>query len=1038
MEKLFRLFLNRRLLIATCFILIAFIGVYSWFQLPIDAYPDIADVTVQVVTQVPGLAAEEIEQQITIPLERELNGMPGLVTMRSKNLFSISSILLVFKDGVDDYWARQRVQERINGIELPFGAIPELNPLTSPTGEICRYIIESSSYSLRELTDLQKWVVIPRLKQVMGVADVQNFGGITTQYQIEIDPNRLEKYDIPLSAVVENINKNNANAGGSMIDRGDLTYIIRGVGLIKDLDDLGKIVVKTTESIPIYLSDLGTLKYGNFERKGVFGYTDRERDYSESVQGIIQLLRYENPSKVLEDVHEAIDELNENILPDDVNIHFFLDRTHLVNATLNTVSHTLLFGVLLVIGVLIIFLGSWRSALVIAITIPLSLLIAFICMHFTNLQANLLSLGAIDFGIIVEGSIVMLETVLKKREENPEEELQLDNIVKRCVEMGKPIFFSMLIIIMAYLPLFTFERIEKKMFSPMAYTVGFAIMGALTVALLLTPGLAFIIYRKPQKVYKNRWLENLTKKYRRYVVKLVERPGKTFLPMAVILAATIILSITVGKDFLPTLDEGSLWLQVQMPPGITLEKSKALADTLRNHIIKYDEVRYVMTQVGRDDEGTDPFSTSHAECGVGLIPYKKWKKGKRKTDLINELTEDLSRLPGYSIGFSQPIIDMVMDQIAGSHSDLAIKIFGEDQKEARRIAEDIVKTVSGIKGAGDVSIEQEPPLPQLQIRANRDMIALYGLNVSDVSELIEVAIGGKAISQVFIGTRVYDVICRYNEQSRETPEKIGSLLLTSATGAKIPLSQIAEITTTTGPGIINREENSRFLTVRINMRNRDITSFLKEAGKAIENNVTYNPNEFNLKWSGQFDNQKRAFARLILIVPLSLALMFLLLFWSFGNFRQAWLQMALLPFPVFGGMVALNITGMSFNVSSAVGFIALFGIFTMNDVLMISHINQLRKKGEQLKDAVIKGSTHRFRQILMTSSVAILGLVPASLSTNIGSDVQRPLATVIVYGLVFGTLITLFVLPALYYMLEKRFLNRHLSINSLKTHEENL
>ena len=1038
MEKLFRLFLNRRLLIATCFILIACIGVYSWFQLPIDAYPDIADVTVQVVTQVPGLAAEEIEQQITIPLERELNGMPGLVTMRSKNLFSISSILLVFKDGVDDYWARQRVQERINGIELPFGAIPELNPLTSPTGEICRYIIESSTYSLRELTDLQKWVVIPRLKQVMGVADVQNFGGITTQYQIEIDPNRLEKYDIPLSAVVENINKNNANAGGSMIDRGDLTYIIRGVGLIKDLDDLGKIVVKTTESIPIYLSDLGTLKYGNFERKGVFGYTDRERDYSESVQGIIQLLRYENPSKVLEDVHKAIDELNENILPDDVNIHIFLDRTHLVNATLNTVSHTLLYGVLLVIGVLIIFLGSWRSALVIAITIPLSLLIAFICMHFTNIQANLLSLGAIDFGIIVEGSIVMLETVLKMREENPGEELQLDNIVKRCVEMGKPIFFSMLIIIMAYLPLFTFERIEKKMFSPMAYTVGFAILGALAVALLLIPGLAFIIYRKPQKVYKNRWLEHLTKKYHRYVVKLIEKPGKTFLPMAIILAATIILSITVGKDFLPTLDEGSLWLQVQMPPGITLEKSKALADTLRNHIIKYDEVRYVMTQVGRDDEGTDPFSTSHAECGIGLIPYKEWKKGKRKTDLINELTEDLARLPGYSIGFSQPIIDMVMDQIAGSHSDLAIKIFGENQEEARRIAEDIVKTVSGIKGAGDVSIEQEPPLPQLQIRANRDMIALYGLNVSDVSELIEVAIGGKAISQVFIGNRVYDVICRYNEQSRETPEKIGSLLLTSATGAKIPLSQIAEITTTTGPGIINREENSRFLTVRINMRNRDITSFLKEAGKAIENNVTYNHNEFNLKWSGQFDNQKRAFARLILIVPLSLALMFLLLFWSFGNFRQAWLQMALLPFPVFGGMVALNITGMSFNVSSAVGFIALFGIFTMNDVLMISHINRLRRKGEQLKDAVIKGSTHRFRQILMTSSVAILGLVPASLSTNIGSDVQRPLATVIVYGLVFGTLITLLVLPALYYMLEKRFLNRHYSPNSPKTHEENL
>ncbi|OFX36773.1 MAG: hypothetical protein A2X03_03930 [Bacteroidetes bacterium GWA2_40_15] len=1024
MERLFRIFIQRRLLIATCFVLVSAIGVYSWSRLPIDAYPDIADVTVQIVTQVPGLAAEEIEQQITIPLERELNGLPGLVTMRSKNLFSISAILLVFRDGTDDYWARQRVQERINGLDLPFGAVPELNPLTSPTGEVCRYIIESKTQSLRELTDLQKWVIIPRLKQITGVADVQNFGGITTQYQIEIDPKKLEKYDIPLSVVIGSIERNNANAGGSMVDRGDLTYIIRGVGLIKDLDDLGKIVVKTSDGMPVYLGDLGTLKYGNFERKGIFGFTDREREYSESVQGIVQLLRYENPSQVLEKVHKAIDELNEKILPEDVKIHIFLDRTHLVNATLNTVSHTLLFGVVLVIGVLIIFLGSWRSALVIAVTIPLSLLIAFIFMYFTGIQANLLSLGAIDFGIIIEGSIVMLETILRKREENPMEELHLENVIKRCVEMGKPIFFSMVIIIMAYLPLFTFERIEKKMFSPMAYTVGFAIIGALAVALMLIPGLAFIIYRKPQKVYHNAWLEKLTKSYRRFTSSIVERPRKVFAPMAVILGVTVVLSFTVGKDFLPTLDEGSLWLQVQMPPGVTLEKSKAMADTLRNHIMKFEEVSYVMTQVGRDDEGTDPFSTSHAECGVGLIPYKEWKRGKRKSDLIEELSADLEQLPGYSIGFSQPIIDMVMDQIAGSHSDLAIKIFGEDQDEARRIADEIVATISGIEGAGDVSIEQEPPLPQLQIEANRDKIALYGLNVSDVSELIEVAIGGKAISQIFIGNKVYDVICRYNEPSRESPEKIGSLLLTSASGARIPLSQIADIKTTNGPGIINREENKRFLTVRINMRDRDITSFLKEASEAIENNITYNHHDFELKWSGQFDNQKRAFARLILIVPLSLALMFLLLFWSFGNFRQAWLQMALLPLPVFGGMIALNITGMTFNVSSAVGFIALFGIFIMNGVLMISHINHLRNEGEVLKEAVIKGSAHRFRQILITSAVAILGLVPASLSTNIGSDVQRPLATVIVYGLAFGTLITLYALPALYYMLEKWYERR--------------
>lgn len=1027
MEKIFRIFINRRLLISTCFVLVAVMGIYSWSKLPVDAYPDIADVTVQVVTQVPGLAAEEIEQQITIPLERELNGLPGLVTMRSKNLFGISSILLVFKDGTDDYWARQRVEERIMGIELPFGALPELNPLTSPTGEVCRYIIESPNHTLRELTDLQKWVIIPRLKQVMGVADVQNFGGLTTQYQIEIDPAKLEKYNLPLRDVVESINKNNANAGGSMIDRGELTYIIRGVGLIKDLDDLGKIVVKSEDGVPVYLNDLGTLKYGNFERKGVFGYSDRERDISESVQGIVQLLRYENPSEVLKEVHKAINELNSEILPDGVSIHIFLDRTNLVDATLNTVSHTLLFGVVLVIAVLIVFLGSWRSAIVIAITIPLSLLIAFILMYFTKIQANLLSLGAIDFGIIVEGSVVMLETVLRKREENIFEELQTENIVKRCAEMGKPIFFSMLIIIMAYLPLFTFERIEKKMFSPMAYTVGFAILGALAVSMMLIPGLSFQVYRKPQKVYINKWLERLTALYRINIIKLLNRPRKVFVPLSIILAVTIFLSVIVGKDFLPALDEGSLWLQVQMPPGITLEKAKTMADTLRNHILKYEEVKYVMTQVGRDDEGTDPFSTSHAECGVGLIPYKEWKRGKRKKDLIEELSADLGKLPGYSIGFSQPIIDMVMDQIAGSHSDIAIKIFGEDQTEARRIAEEVVKTVKVIKGAGDVSIEQEPPLPQLQIEAIRDKIALYGLNVSDVADIIEVAIGGKAISQVFIGNRVYDVICRYNEQARETPEKIGSLLLTAPAGSKIQLSQITEIKTNTGPSIINREENSRFVTVRINMRGRDMTSFLKEASRAIEKNITYDHNLFKLKWSGQFDSQKRAFARLLLIVPLSLALMFLLLFWSFGNFRQAWLQMAMLPFSVFGGMVALNISGMTFNVSSAVGFIALFGVFTMNGVLMISHINNLRKRGEDLKYAVIKGATHRFRQIIMTSTVAILGLVPASLSTNIGSDVQRPLATVIVYGLAFGTIITLMVLPALYYMLERKISNLQLS-----------
>lgn len=1021
MENLMEILIRRRVLVAACFILMAAFGIYSWTRLPVDAYPDIADVTVQVVTQVPGLAAEEIEQQITVPIERELNGMPGLHTMRSKNMFGVSTILLVFKDGTDDYWARQRTQERIDGIALPFDAQPELNPLTSPTGEVCRYILQGSNYSLRELTDLQKWVVIPKLKEVTGVAEVSNFGGITTQFQVEIDPRKLEKYDLALNDIIGQIEKNSGNAGGSVITRGDLSYVVRGIGLIRNLDDLGKVVVKTENGVPVYLNDVGDLKYGTLERKGILSFTDRTHDIPDGVEGIVQLLRYQNPSEVLAGVSNAIDELNNEILPEGVHLHVFMDRRNLVGATLNTVSHTLFFGFLLVLTVLIVFLGSWRGALLVAITIPFSLLFAFIMMNLTGVPANLLSLGAIDFGIIVEGSIIMMETIFRKREDHPDEWLEIGNITKRSLAVAKPVFFSLLIIIMAYLPLFAFERIEKKMFTPMAFTIGFALIGAMIVALILIPGLAFGAYRKPRNMYFNKWLHRLTDLYMSRTGKILDKPKRVILPLVIIIFATVTLSITVGKDFLPTLDEGSLWLQVQLPPGIALEKSREMADTLRNHIMKYEEVTYVMTQVGRDDEGVDPFSTSHIECSVGLIPYSEWKKGKRKQDLVLEMSDDLAKLPGYQVGFSQPIIDMVMDQIAGSHSDLAIKIYGEDLTESRRIAGEIAKKIRPIKGAADVNIEQEPPMPQLQILADRDKIAHYGLNVSDVSELIEVAIGGKAISQVFIGNRVYDVICRYNEVYRNTPEAIGSLMLTSATGARVPLSQIAEIRTTMGPSLINRESNHRFLTVKVNLRGRDMTTFLTEARQVIKDDVVYDASRFRIHWGGQFDSQKRAFARLVLIVPLTLALMFLLLFGAFGILRQSAFLISMLPLSVFGGMLALNITGMTFNVSSAVGFIALFGVFIQNGVIMISRINSLRKNGSELKHAVLHGSIQCFRPVLLTASVAIIGLVPASLSTNIGSDVQRPLATVIVYGLAFGTLITLYALPALYYIIEKRY-----------------
>ncbi|MDR0843946.1 MAG: CusA/CzcA family heavy metal efflux RND transporter [Tannerella sp.] len=1024
MEKLITMLINRRWLMATIFIIISLFGIYAWTRLSIDAYPDIADVTVQVVTQVPGLAAEEMEQQITIPLERELNGIPNLHVMRSKNTFGLSIIMLVFNDEKDDYWARQRVTERISNVDLPYGAQPELNPLTSPTGEIYRYVIESKNHTLRELTDLNKWVIIPRLRQISGIADVSNFGGITTQYQVEIDPMRLYQYNLSLADVTETIERNNANAGGSMLDRGDLSYVVRGIGLIRDLKDMENIVVKTEKGVPVFLKDLGTLKYGNLERKGILGFTDADHDYTDGVEGIIQMLRYQNPSEVLAEVHSAIDELNNEVLPKGVTIHPFMDRTNLVNTTLNTVSHTLFFGMILVIAVLIIFLGSWRGALLVAITIPVSLLIAFILMWLTDVPANLLSLGAIDFGILVDGSIVMMETILKKREDDTSAPLEEKSIVSRVLEVYKPIFFATLIIIIAYTPLFAFERIEKKLFTPMAFTVGYALLGALAVALLLIPGITYAIYHKPQKVYQNRWLAKLTEKYKQGTEAILRRPKQVFAPIIVILAAAAVLSVTVGKDFLPPLDEGAIWIQVQMPPGLSLNKAQEMSDTMRYRLSKHEEVTYVMTQMGRDDEGAEAFTTSHIECSVGLRPYGEWKNGRRKIDLVNDMAAEIATMPGYRVGFSQPIIDMVMDQIAGSHSDLALKVYGEDIAETRRIAEEVEAVLKQIQGAADVAIEQDPPLPQLQIVADRDKIAQYGLNVADVSELIEVVIGGKAISQVFIGSKVYDVIARYNEVYRDSPEKIGNLMLTSGSGAKIPLSQVTEIHTRTGASIITREMNRRNLTIRINLRGRDLTSFLQEAKSKIKENVQYDQTLYRLHWDGQFENQSRAYSRLAVLVPFVLALMFLLLFGAFGDFRQAGLLIALLPLVLFGGMLALNVRGMTFNVSSAVGFIALFGVSIQNGVIMISHINVLRKRGMQLKEAVVSGASHRLRPVLMTATVAILGLLPASLSTGIGSDVQRPLATVIVYGLLFGTITTLYVLPPLYYLLEKMKLNK--------------
>lgn len=1014
--------IDHKALTISIFGLICVLGILAWESLSIDAYPDISDTTVQVVTQVPGLAAEEIEQQITIPVERAVNGLPGLNTMRSKNTFGLSTVVLVFDDGIDDYWARQRVTERLVGIDLPFDAVPELNPLTSPTGEIFRYVVESpdGSHDLRTLTDIHKWTIIPYLRQISGVADVSNFGGITTQYQIELNPDRLTAYGISLDDITEKIEENNLNAGGSMLAEGSLSYVIRGIGLVSDLDGLGNIVIKSHNGAPVYLRDLGELKYGTLERKGVLGFSDDQRDYDEAVEGIVQMLRGENPSDVLQRVHAAIDELNNEILPEGVSIHPYLDRTQLVSETLHTVSHTLLIGMLLVILVLFIYLGDLRGSALVAITIPIALLVAFILMKLAHVPANLLSLGAIDFGILVDGAIVMMETILKEREAHPDQPLEEPVVKRRASQVARSIFFSTIIIITAYLPLFAFEHVERKLFTPMAYTVGFALLGALLTALLLTPCLSYAAFRKPRKIYRNHWLEKLNDSYRNVVEKLLDKSRWVIGVLCATLLGAGVLAFTVGKDFLPPLDEGAIWVQVQLPSGISMDQAKLMSDDLRHTLKRFDETSYVMTQLGRDDEGAECFSLSHIEVGIGLKPYNTWKSKRTKAQLVEAMSDSIAKMPGYQVGFSQPIIDMVMDQIAGTHSDLALKIYSDDIEQGRTVAEQVVKVLEQIPGATDIAIDQEPPTPQLQISVDRDRIAQYGLNVADVAQLIELAIGGKAISQIYCGSKVYDVTCRYGEDYRNTPEKIGMLQLTTPEGAKVPLAAVADIRMSLGANTIMREMNRRYTLVRLNLRGVDLTSFVNEADQRIRHQVSINDETTTLHWAGQFENRNRAFGRLGLVVPIALAVMFLLLILAFGKIRQAAMLLMVVPLALFGGLAALNIRGMTLNVSSSVGFIALIGVAIQNGLIMISHINHLREEGTDLRTATIQGASHRMRPILLTATVAVLGLFPASISTGIGSDVQRPLATVIVYGLLFATIVTLFFLPTIYYLVEKR------------------
>jgi heavy metal efflux system protein len=989
-------------------------GIYAWSQLAIDAYPLLSPVGVQVTAQVPGLAAEEIEQQITIPLERGLNGTPGLTSMRSISTFALSQINLLFRDGAEDYWERQRVRDRIGDITLPAGVQTSLDPVTAPELEIYRYTLDSDTKNLMELSEIQRWIVQPALRQVQGVADDDNFGGFTRQFRLDLDPTELLRYGVGINDVINAINNNTANAGGGRVPRGDQSFIVRGVGLVRTLDDLGNVVVTQTNSMPVLIRDLGTLNYAHQEPEGILGLNANPA----TIEGIVTALKYANVSEVIAGIHRKVEELRKQLDPQDVHIVPVLDRSDLVAATVSKIGSTLLEGIGLVIVVLMLFLGSPRSALVVAVTIPLAVVSIFVLMNATHMSASMLSLGALDFGVIVDGAIVVTENILRRRESKPTEALTEEDVRSATSQVARPIFFATLIIITAYFPLFTLQRGEAALFTPMAYTVGYALFGALLCTLALVPGLAYLAFRKPRRPFRNKPLEELGRAYRVTLGRLLDRPILAYLATGLAFVAVGVLGTVVGRDYLPDLDEGSLWLQVQMPSGLSIEAASEMASELRRAAREFPEIRYIMTQLGREDAAVDAWTFSHIEAPIGLTPYDTWPKGETKADFLRKLNARLRELPGFNVGINQPISDMVFDSVGGAHSALVIRVIGDDFSEDRRIAGEIVDILRNTRGTAEASIFQEPPLPQIVIETDRAAAARYGINISDITNLIQTGVGGAAVTQVYVGDRTYDLTVRFPLSARLDPDALGNLPLTSSTGARVPLSQVATITQRNGEGTITRENNHRNLTVRIDLADRDMASYLAEVKVRVAQTVHFDEAKYHLEYGGQFENQERAQRRFTLILALVVAVMMLLLYTEFGKLRQALLILGVLPLATLGGLIALFVTGETLNVATAVGFIALFGVAVQNGIIMVANLNRVRESGASLRNAVIGGASERFRPVLMTATVATIGMVPAALATGVGSDVQRGVATVVIGGLILATLLTLFVVPSLYYSLE--------------------
>jgi heavy metal efflux system protein len=961
-----------------------------------------------------GYAAEEVEQQVTIPIEQAVGTVPKVVDRRSRTIFGLAVVELTFEDGTNDYLNRQLVLEALQTAELPEGVTPELGPLSTGISEFYRYVLVSDRHDDRDLREIQDWVVARRLAQVPGVAEAVTFGGRLKQYQVEIEPMALERFRISIDHVAQAIQANNRNAGGALLDSGQQSMAIRGVGQIASLTDIEDIVLGSHQGVPLFIRDVAAVSAGWAPQTGIFGLNET----AGGVQGIVLMRRGENPSQVLRNIHDAVEDIRLNWLPEGVQLITIHDRSELVAQTLRTVSRTLAEGLTVVFLVLFFFLFSAKAALLTAIVMPLSLLFAFLCMRLSGISASLLSLGALDFGIIVDGTVVMVDHILYRLSllGTGVSAVAVQKSVRESArQVARPIFFSLVIIMSAFLPLLTLERVEQRLFTPMAFTVCFALLGALLLTLTLVPVLATYIFSNGVRRRRHPLLDWLQPRYGRLVRWSVQRAGRTVGAALLIVLLAVALGASLGTEFLPQLDEGVIWIRANLPAGISLEQSARVAGEIRSLIRQSPEVKLVMSQTGRNEEGTDPFGPNRNEFLIELNPYNTWPKGKTKQDLARELGDRLrAAIPGATFNFTQPIIDTSTEIATGSSADLAIIVAGPDLAELRRLAEQILAVVRTVPGAVDVSIEQEREQSQLRILLDRQSIARYGINVSEVQDVIELAIGGRPVSVLFEGERRFDIALRFPAAAREDPAAIGNILIPVGNGARVPLSQLARIEAVDGATVIARTDNQRQMTVRTNILGRDEGGFVADAQRRLAAETVL-PAGYRLMWGGKFENLERARRHMAFIIPVTLAVIFALLFITFGSLRNAGMVLASVPFAAVGGIAALALRDMNLSVSAAVGFISLFGVTVMAGVILVSEINRQRTEvGLGLEEAIVQGCVARMRAVLLMILVAMLGIVPAAMASGIGSDVQRPLATVLLGGLVSALLLILIALPALY------------------------